>query len=422
MLSTDPFGTVCPIGWPEFREYILMIYKPPLRSRGCFLAVQQAMVLFEAAAAPTTTADLTVQNIAKFVASRSGIGSPNTLKHHLRKLSAISTLAVASSWLRISPFAIRSRWVRGVTPRSPRVPSLEEIGRVLARARQEIQDAPPAWVWRCRRLYALVAVVAYTGLRRTEALTLKVVDVHLADGYLDVTARPDFTLKTPGAAAPVPIPEALKPILAGWLPNVGASEWVFPCVSLVNPWHTGSVAGRPVGRLRALGERAGVPSLTFLGLRHAWATHAEFWGLSELQVQRVLRHTTTSTQKTYRHAQIENMRAMVANVRFEDPPAAAAPEPPAAAAVPELPALVPAPGPSPPVVDAMFGAPCRLPSPDSWVVRKALARFAASLRERGRTLQEVATTLNAGGHRTARGSRWSVASVGRLIDHVDLPD
>ena len=64
--------------------------------------------------------------------------------------------------------------------------------------------------------HAPTATIAYTGLRRDEALTLKAEDVSLATGLLAVSDR--TRRKTAISAAPVPIPPELAQILATWLP------------------------------------------------------------------------------------------------------------------------------------------------------------------------------------------------------------
>src|SRR5262249_48814096 len=76
-------------------------------------------------------------------------------------------------------------------------------------------------------------------------------------------------------------------------------------------------------RVRRLGVRCGIEAMTLLSLRHSWATHAESaWGLSELQIQRVLRHTNTRTQKRYRHADLANLCVALGAVSFGDAPPA----------------------------------------------------------------------------------------------------
>jgi integrase len=57
--------------------------------------------------------------------------------------------------------------------------------------------------------------------------------------------------------------------------------------------------------------------LSWLSLRHSWATHAEFHGYGLALIQRVLRHTTERTAATYyRHADVPNLVERVAGFDF----------------------------------------------------------------------------------------------------------
>jgi integrase len=169
--------------------------------------------------------------------------------------------------------------------------------------------------WEGGRLHTLAAVLAYTGVRKMEALRLRVEDVDLVRGFVFVApnGRP---LKTPGSEAPVPCPAALLRILRDWIPRCG-SEWLIPMKSRKGPWTNGTNGKRPTDLLRAAGLAAGVEGFTPLSLRHSLATHlAGFWGLKERQVQMVLRHTTSRTQRRYIHPDLANLAALVRGFEY----------------------------------------------------------------------------------------------------------
>lgn len=412
----DPFGTIAPIPWADFRGRVLELYRPPLRARTTYYSVVRSLDLLEQVGPLESTADLNMSTIAKFVVSRKGKENPNTTRHHLRKLSSVCTIAVGEGWLRCSPFNIRRVWVRSVEPAHPQVHSAVEIAAVLALARQEVLDAHPAQRWAARRLLAVAATAAYTGMRRDEVLRARTEDLHLADGFINLVARENDTLKTVGAAAPVPLAPDLLPILRGWCNHLGGSEWLFPRKDLGGPWIGGTTLARPCGQLQALGKRAGVPGFTFISLRHSFASLAEGWGLTAEQIKRVLRHTNLHTQLGYRHAELTSLRAMVDGVRF-GPPAPTVSEPLAA---------------GPPQIDAAMGARPRRPSNGQPAGRAgsaaASARAAAlaarlgpevlALRAEGKTLEQIAVELNNRGHRTRRGYLWSNVAVSRILDRV----
>jgi integrase len=299
-----------------------------------------AMVLSRAAelAGPgATTAALCPELVARFVAGRPAGESAHTTRTYLRTLGTACNYAAMRGYVRGNPMKARRQWVRPSEPRRTRVPTREEIVRVLELLRADAETRRGWAQWRARRLYALASVAAYTGMRAGEALRLCVADIDLDGRMLAIVARGRDRLKTPGSAQPVPIAEPLAGVLADWLahrldapttaagvPDAAASRprregcpWLFPNTLRTGPWVGGSAGQKPVQRLKAAGLRAGVQGFTFLSLRHAFATHAEFWGLSPAMIQRILRHTSLGTQRHYRHADLANLRAVAGKIRFD---------------------------------------------------------------------------------------------------------
>jgi hypothetical protein len=166
--------------------------------------------------------------------------------------------------------------------------------------------------------------------------------------------RQGNVFKTVGSAVPIACPDNLATILNQWIaflrhwqapPSDGAPMpaanpdgkrelcWLVPNVFRVGPWTGGSPGHKPLDRVKALAARAGVKGFTLLSLRHTFATLAEgMWGLTELQIQRQLRHTNVKTQRSYRHADPDSMRRAVGGISFAGevaptsaPPAAPAP-------------------------------------------------------------------------------------------------
>jgi integrase len=280
-----------------------------------------------------TTAELTPTLVARYVESRPPGQSPRTLHGVLRVLRAICNQAVISGVLRVSPFASRrvSQWVGRMGPPTERKHySREEIRRVLTLMAQDIETTAGWSQWRARRLYALTATVAYCGLRAvSEAQFLHAADIHLKERFINLTDRGrdgGRAFKTNASEQPVPIPDALVPILADWLEHrldapadfpIPDCPWLFPTLNRRSNWTSGPPGTKPVQRLQAVGKRAGVEGLTFLALRHSWATHAEYHGYGPALIQRVLRHTTEQTAaKWYRHADLPNLIERCAGFDF----------------------------------------------------------------------------------------------------------
>jgi len=321
-----------PIPFPDFRDEILRLYQPPHRAAAT--RRQVAQVMREIAALDVkTTADLTPALVARYVESRPPGQSPRTLHGMLRVLRSIANQAVISGVLRVSPFAARrvSSWVgRMGPPTEKKHYSREEIRRVLTLMGQDVQTTAGWSQWRARRLYALTATVAYAGLRTNEALTLHAADIRLEARYIGLTDRGrdgGYRFKTAGSEQPVPMPEALVPIVGEWLehrldhpadrPLPIDCPWFVPNITRTSNWNGGCPGTKPLDRLHDVARRAGVEGMTFLSLRHSWATHAEYHGYGPALIQRVLRHTTERTAEMwYRHSDVPNLVERVAGFDF----------------------------------------------------------------------------------------------------------
>jgi integrase len=281
------------VPFARFSRSILGTYDTPAHAPRTLAKLRHVLGLLASLEGIESTADLTTENLARFVRWRSAQVCPNTVRSELAYLSAACTFAAEEGWLEHAPRFARIR-PRPSPAARPRAHSIEEIARLLEVLRARASS------WEGGRLLALASLVAYTALRRDEALFLRVEDVNLTMGRIRIVARP--RLKTLAAAAEVPICPELAELLAAWLPRCG-SEWVFPCASKPGrPWVGGAYGTRPTELLREVGLELGIEGLTLASLRHTWATWARRrWNLSALEVQEVLRHTSPRTQELYLH-------------------------------------------------------------------------------------------------------------------------
>ena len=176
--------------------------------------------------------------------------------------------------------------------RAPSVHAIADIGRLL-----ETLESRSA-TWTGGRLYALAATVAYTGLRRDECLCLSTADVDSprAPDVQDRKRLKTVALRQSGAHP------ATAPPDSAYLASQNGSEWVFPGVRLRGPWTGGACGTRACDQLRRAGAELGIAGLTLASLRHTFATHARRdWGLSDIELADVLRHTSPQTQRWYVH-------------------------------------------------------------------------------------------------------------------------
>lgn len=317
LAALEAFGRSLPAAVPlvEWRARVLELYaskRPTTRGR----MVQALRELLELAGPDATTADLTPGLLDRFTAASVQAGRRSeTTQGLLRAIRAACNLAVRWRLLAASPFEGWAGWPDEDDARA-RHHSRDTIARVLAYLRERSVSS-----WEGHRLYALAATFAYTGLRRNEALKLRVEDLDLVAGIVHVRSSHRRRLKTRSSEAPVPVPRVLTAILSGWLPNCGGA-WVFPGKKLRGPWIGGRGGKRPAELLRYAGESVGVEGFTPHSLRHSLATHlAGHWGLKDRQVQMVLRHAPQSSFRTvterYLHPDVVNLVELVRGVTYD---------------------------------------------------------------------------------------------------------
>jgi integrase len=324
-------NNMTPIAFHFFADEIVCLYTGPQKRPKTLAKVCQ--VLAEIAPACATTADLTPAAVARWLADHPA-RKATTRRNLLATLRALCGYGQFRGYL-TSPFEYRglAGWIPAdelVTEPFGRHRTGEEIARVLGQADGEALGGP----WHARRLRALIYTLAFTGMHDGEARGLRVADVDLPGRMILISSHARRRLKTGARAARVPIAGPLADVLADWVPETGC-EWLFPGSRRSGPWTGGPPGYRPLDRVRQLGERAAVAGLTIKAFRHSFATLAEGWGLGELELQRVLRHSRPTTQIHYRHHDAEILRGAAAKVRYPDPspplPAVGTPPPTAQA-------------------------------------------------------------------------------------------
>jgi integrase len=335
-----------PIGWSRFRAEFL---SPYVVGTTCARNTRQTLIqvfdLVEAldlavAGEPPrrieTTADLTPALVARFVADRTAAGlAPSTVRGLLMRLRTVCSYAEQNRYVMISPFRLRKigKIIRVPRPAGKRHLTAEEVRRVLDLMRSDVEQKRGWAQWRARRLLALTATVALTGLRAMEAQCLWVADLELARRVIDLVPRgprlpgggvAPARLKTEASAQPVAMPAALVPILEEWLahrlsrpagfvlPSADRIPWLFPGVRGLAAWTTGRTSQKPIGRLGAVAKRAGVFPCTWQMLRRTWATRAEALGVPQALITRQARHTDESTtRRWYQQRDVDSLCAAI---------------------------------------------------------------------------------------------------------------
>jgi integrase len=303
------------VTWKHFADEVLKLYQPPSRRPATRAKVAQA--LRELKIFCEFSKNLDPGKIADWMAAHPD-RAVATHRSLLSSLRAACSYGAFRGWLN-NPFEFRglNEWfsedeLEEGEEDFPRHRSLGDVERVLRQSDLEAESGE----WVALRDRAVIYSAAFTGAGTREILGLRCKDLDLVASVIRFRSHPRRRLKTRARAAVVGVAPPLALVLAGWLPHTKC-EWLFPHKYLTGPWLNGSVGAKPLDRIKALGERAGVHGLTLLSLRHTVGTHAEAWGLSELELQSQLRHSRRQTQRHYRHADLALRRQTAAKIRYD---------------------------------------------------------------------------------------------------------
>jgi integrase len=303
-----------PVPFRQFHAEVLRLYQPPARRPATRAKIRQVLDEFKKIC--KTTSDLDPAKIADWMAAHPDRAAAT----HRSLLSAFRAACSYGEYKKYleNPFAFRRLvdWLPDdeldESEEFSRHRSAEEIALVLRLADVEAATGD----WEAVRLRAAIYTWAYTGAGNKEVLGLRTADVDLPKNIITFRSHARRRLKTGARAAIASIAPPLAEVLAPYLPHTGC-EWLFPHKYLTGPWLHGSVGSKPLDQVKQLGERAGVPGLTILSLRHTVGTLAEGWDIGELMLQRILRHSRRKTQRSYRHLDLRQLHDAAAKIRYQ---------------------------------------------------------------------------------------------------------
>ncbi|MCH8346280.1 MAG: tyrosine-type recombinase/integrase [Chloroflexi bacterium] len=175
----------------------------------------------------------------------------------------------------------------------------EDVERILEQARHGFRKQPE----RARyRNHVLIATLAYTGIRRSEAIKLRVGDVDLKQGLMLVRDGKG------GKDRAIPLHDALTPLLAGLCEGQPRRARVFRGIS-----------ERRVNRMVSkVADACGVSSWHPHAFRHAFATRLVERGATLPEVQDLLGHADLETTARYLAFAPSGLRRTVALLDYVD--------------------------------------------------------------------------------------------------------
>jgi len=335
--------------WAKIEREILAIYAAPMRAKATLAKHRHVLDIWQKHCPNPRKID--VVTISEIIADRSKVLAATSVNSMLRTMRTQCKFFVAQGYLSRSPFDARSFFIREKKATGPKHQTIAELQRLFETADLEARTADSiSRRWKARRRRALLYLLAHTGVRKMEALTLRTENVNVVERFLLIEDNDEigYETKTVASRASVPMTSKCAFVLADWLQHV-CGKFVFPQITADRPWIMGKTGYRPLDEIKALGERAGVKGVTLHSLRHSYATHAEtLWGLTAEQIARILRHTNIKTQQHYLHGDLANLTRLTEGKDFVIPPAPPAKEQPPAPPPPTIKPAAPPPfsGPS----------------------------------------------------------------------------
>ena len=246
------------------------------------------------------------QNVRDFQAEIERLGLARATS--ARRLSAIKQFhgfLLAEGKAHENPAAI----VEGPrsAPRLPKILSKEETARILAVARRQAEVADGKSTFKAWRLYALLSILAATGLRVSELITLTYRAVMTDDAFLMVKGKG-------GRERLVPLSDEAKRIVGIYVKILrkqveGEPKFLFPSHGSQGVLTRQHFALELKDLTRAAGIDANKVSPHVL--RHVFASELLTAGADLRSVQQMLGHADIATTQIYTHVQAERLQEAV---------------------------------------------------------------------------------------------------------------
>lgn len=184
----------------------------------------------------------------------------------------------------------------------PKVLSRAEVDRLFATGEAELAAAGDKDAVQARRLLVLLELLYATGMRVSELISLKRVQVMRDAAYLSITGKG-------GRERIVPLNDGARDALHAYVKATPPTRFLFPAKGAA-----GYLSRQVFARdLKDLAVRAGLPAAKVSPhvLRHAFASHLLEGGADLRVVQTLLGHADISTTQIYTHVLDERLRRLV---------------------------------------------------------------------------------------------------------------
>jgi integrase/recombinase XerD len=189
----------------------------------------------------------------------------------------------------------------------PKILNSDHVTRLLQAAADAVAQAKPEQRWKAMRLQCLVELLAATGLRVSELVSLKLNAVKSESDFLTIKGKG-------GRERMVPVSRRAQLVLKDYisilkLQDNAPSPWLFP-----SHGESGTLTRQHFAlELKALARAAHLDANAVSPhvLRHAFASGLLEKGADLRSVQQMLGHADISTTQIYTHVQSERLTSTV---------------------------------------------------------------------------------------------------------------
>jgi integrase/recombinase XerD len=189
----------------------------------------------------------------------------------------------------------------------PKIMVADDVEKLLVATADAVIAAKPAERFRAMRLQCLIELLAATGLRVSELVSLKLAAVQAERDFLTIKGKG-------GRERMVPVSKRAQAVLRDYVDALKSrkevpSPWLFP-----SHGESGALTRQHFAlELKALARSAGLDAAKISPhvLRHAFATGLLAHGADLRAVQQMLGHADISTTQIYTHVQTERLISTV---------------------------------------------------------------------------------------------------------------
>jgi integrase len=215
-----------------------------------------------------------------------------TVNYELQILRAFFRWAVRHNHLFVNPTDTIERF-RIPKQAVPKFLTVDELTRLFAVCKE-----------RERRLFMTILL---TGMRKGEAEHLTWTDINFDLGIIFIQAKPQWQWKPKTDERVIPLSSTLRELLVQHHADRADDGLVFPNKE-------GNLDTHILPKLKKVGRKAGLPTITVHALRHSFGAHLRMAGVTLADIADLLGHKDLATTQIYAKVQQDHLRTVISKL------------------------------------------------------------------------------------------------------------